>query len=793
MSNRIEKYLNGDESSRIAFSSRSEKQSQTFDLISSQNALGDGSQRPDKSMKKFIESYGNFVWVYSAVYAIANAAAGVDLALFLEDKEGNLEQILDHPLLTLIKNPNFKCTQHDLIELTYTQLESTGNAFWELVRDEFGVPVEIYPLRPTRISIVPDPKNYIRNYTFEVNGKKIPLSVDDVMHFRYPDPNNDYWGISPLSAASNSLKQEENAIEYNKRFFSNSARPDVVFHVEGGMNKKNFLRMKAMIKKMFGGVHKAHSAAIIEGGTKVEKLGFAPKDLEFLNLRKFDRDEILSVFGVPPAMVGVFEQAIRANARVQIQTFWETTMIHKLLKTENALNHQLVPEFQKLEVNQEKKLVLKWVLADVSALSGVTKEKCDIVLGKVKNGVITRNEARLELGYETIPGLDTVFIPMNLQTLDNALAAPDQNPNQNPSGAELNLSQNIGISKEKADMIWKQSELIRQPFVKQARNDMQLYFEDLSDEIVKKLEVLVKYKKKKLYSKTISVETVFPVKENQRKVKEILEANTSSILRTSGNSAILEISAELQLGAVPGLVENSSIKDFIEGRAFSASTSITETTKKRLTKLLNKLFDEQATLATMRKEIKRELTGKVADTRIRTIVNTEMNTGLSRGRRFGMEQIQKLSPEINLRKIWISARDGKVRTTHSINDQQSSANPLEIDSLYPNGLLYPLDDSGPAEEVIECRCIETYVSGTILNRSLNGPLPKKQIRFLNGFKIVTVKLRMTYKERIERETVDIIMKYWKNKRNGKKHESKRKNKRIERKSRIVNSDVINAS
>ena len=758
---------------RFAIARREEKGDSAYEVIT-QSQSHVQSQKPVKDIQKFLDSYNEFVWVYASIYTIANSAAGIPLTLFKKDEEGNLEEQIDHPLLSVINKPNEIHTKHDFIELTFTHLESTGNAFWELVRDQFGTIKKMYPLNPKRIEIKGDEDKFIKEYIFEVNGNKISIPPENILHLKYPNPDNDYWGLSPLSAASNALLQEENTIEWNKSFFKNSARPDIVFNVEGPISAKGLKRLRAMIKKMYGGVEKAHSAAIVEGGLKVDKLGFAPKDLEFLELRKFDRDEILAVFGVPPALVGVYESAIKANASEQRKFFWETTMIHKLMKVEMALNHMYVPNFEKFM--PEADLELKFDLSAVDALGEASDEKSVRVTREVGAGIMTRNEARLELGLETLPGLDKIYIPSAIQPILESDAEVDEDGNPimpepappKPTVEEVDTQPKIGLSKERADIIWKQAETIRDPLLRDGEREVKDFFELLEEEVLERLSVLAKYKKKKYYSKNISVDSIFPERATQESLEATLDTLVGRTLKHSSNLAILEIAIDVGIGPIPGINEhNPAIADFIKNRAFQASSSIVNTTKERLRRVLTQAFDGNMSLPDIRALIKRELTGEVAAGRIGTIVQTEVGTAYSKGRRFAVEQIESFAPEAKLLKVWISARDGKVRASHVLNDSLTQSQPLPLEAVYANGLKFPNDPAGSAGEVINCRCVESYVSGSINRRSVSGLLPQRKVRLTDGTKIVTRKLR---KEHWERQYDGIIQKMRKElivRRNGK--------------------------
>jgi uncharacterized protein with gpF-like domain len=80
----------------------------------------------------------------------------------------------------------------------------------------------------------------------------------------------------------------------------------------------------------------------------------------------------------------------------------------------------------------------------------------------------------------------------------------------------------------------------------------------------------------------------------------------------------------------------------------------------------------------------------------RTELGMAMNTGHDIGARQAAEEF-----DLVLEKGWASARDDRVRASHALLHGEF----VPIDEAFSNGLMYPGDPDGPAEEVVNCRCV----------------------------------------------------------------------------------------
>ena len=179
-----------------------------------------------RKTEDYQQAYGTIGWLFAVVSRIA---AGVSEAEWgLERVQGGgatgkKEKIDDHPLLTLLGNANEFWTGQELIEYTQMYLDLAGEAFWVVNRTIRGIPVEIWPVPPNRMKVVPSKTRYLSGYVYEFQGERVDLGVDQVIHFPLPNPYDLYRGLGPVQAMATDLDSEYYAGQWNKNFFLNSA------------------------------------------------------------------------------------------------------------------------------------------------------------------------------------------------------------------------------------------------------------------------------------------------------------------------------------------------------------------------------------------------------------------------------------------------------------------------------------------------------------------------------------------------------------------------------------------
>jgi HK97 family phage portal protein len=284
--------------------------------------------------------YQQSPWVYIAVNRIAEAAALVPLHVYRVTGEQRTS-VSRHPLEDLLDAPNPYLSRFELIEQTVGHLELAGNAYWFLAGDAAGVPREIWPLRPDRVSIVPDAAQYVRGYIYELDGQRIPLLPAEVVHFKRWHPANDYYGLSALEASRLAVLGDRAMAEWNRSTFSrDQGVPAGIVHIKEFVSDADFERIRREWQQSYGGPQR-RTAFLRGGAIEWQHIGLNHNELDFLKGRLAHRDEILNCFGIPVGLIS--ENATEANATVAERLFIERTLWPKLVRLSQKITQELLP------------------------------------------------------------------------------------------------------------------------------------------------------------------------------------------------------------------------------------------------------------------------------------------------------------------------------------------------------------------------------------------------------------------------------------------------------------------
>lgn len=344
---------------------------------------------PPTDFRKMMSAYMTNAWVYSAVYLIASTASSVPFQLYTRRTHHPVD--VDHYLSNVFEQPNPFMTFTDMLESTFLCLELVGNSFWELVYNEYGHLKEIYFLNPCNMRILPDPEFYVQGYEYVVGSTVIRYSANEVVHFKYTNPLNEYWGMGSITPIWDQIVLDNYAKDYNARFFVNDATPSGVISTPRPLSDTAFSSLQRRWSQRHEGHKKAFKVAVLDDGMKFDSVATTPKDASFIEMRKIVRDALYVGTGVPPVLAGVPDVANYSTARVAQSLFYDSTIAPKLQKVGDTIDYRIVrPQDPALQGAFDTSVAP----INIIKLSANSR----IVERLMKAGLVTIDEARALLG-----------------------------------------------------------------------------------------------------------------------------------------------------------------------------------------------------------------------------------------------------------------------------------------------------------------------------------------------------------------------------------------------------------
>lgn len=351
----------------------------------------------------------NTGWVYRNNDVIAQAVSKIEFELYtigLANGEIVYNEVTNHPLLDLLDRPNQETTKSDAMYMLQSHKKLTGDAFWLKIKTN-GVTTALRVLPPDKVGLklrtpTPEDPTIIECYEYKdtIDGKAIKVTYmpDEIIHFKKPNPNNQFRGLGAVEAMAETIDLDNLTSEMTKRFFQNGAITNFVLSTEGKITDEQLKRLKAELNASNTGVTNAFKTMILGGGLKPVDISYSNKDQEFLGQLEWYRDKIMVGFGNTKSVLGVVDDVNRASMEASIIEWQRDTVQPDMESIVNALNEFLVPEFG-------TNLVLGYC-------DPVPEDHADDI-AEVKDlyplGVLTLNEAREMVELEAVENGDEFY------------------------------------------------------------------------------------------------------------------------------------------------------------------------------------------------------------------------------------------------------------------------------------------------------------------------------------------------------------------------------------------------
>jgi len=291
------------------------------------------------TIKKAVQSgYKNNSWVYRSITLKSRAAGSVDW--YVVNKEG--EKIDNHPLTKTLTKPNPNISKQDLFELMVMWLELVGNSYLKKVKVGNRT-TELWPISPDRLKPIPtsDPEKWSEGYALD-DDKKPTYQLEEIIHHKYFNPANPILGIGPLEILSKTVDVDNDQRDFNKATSQNRGVVDGVFIFKRNFNSQ--LEADAIRDSLNETYKRKRTFGVIGDEATYVRTALTPAEMDFIESRKANREEIFIAFGVPPVYAGVTEAATLNNYKTSELIFWFGTMLFLLDNLKDTFNFTFADE-----------------------------------------------------------------------------------------------------------------------------------------------------------------------------------------------------------------------------------------------------------------------------------------------------------------------------------------------------------------------------------------------------------------------------------------------------------------
>lgn len=375
------------------------------------NTLTTGSRRdaPRSFETLVLEGFRRNPVVYSCQALLVRSLAEAPIYAYKPSGDQQWERLKDHAAEKLLRDPNPRDSLNSLVQKMGLHFFNGGNTYLRKVRDRFGVPVQLRPIRPDRIAAavcLEDDEDDIP-VAWRIRKRKNPAQTEtvlaeDIIHIADIDPLNEIFGMPRLLAAALEVAGDNKATEYVTEVLGNHGSPGTIVSVDAKATPQQIMRAESRWNQKFGAGRGRGKVLFAPGGTAVREVGFNLKDLEFPSLRTLTRESICTVFGVDPMLIAIASAARKGSSLSgterdsAMRSLWTQTLVPMMSVWEAVLNAHLAPEFG-------EDVYLFFAREEIEALAPNKAEALDRAKAMTEAGGFTRAEVRAEAGHDPEP------------------------------------------------------------------------------------------------------------------------------------------------------------------------------------------------------------------------------------------------------------------------------------------------------------------------------------------------------------------------------------------------------
>jgi len=252
-------------------------------------------------------------------------------------------------------------------------------------------------------------ENGARVYKYTENGKTVEYSEEKIWHTKLF--GNGIIGLSPLEYARNSIGVGVAAEKSVGKIYKNGGKPSGVLTYDKVLNEQQRKSVRENLSDL--SASDSERLFVLEAGMKFEQVSLSPQDIELLQSRRFQIEDIARFFNVPSVLINDMSASTAWGSGIEkiVQGWYKLGLRPYLERYEASIKANLFsPEDRaQYDIEFDFKSLLRPDFYD------------RVKAGKegVQGGLITPNEWRLEEGMQSLEGGDSLLVQQQMIKLEN--------------------------------------------------------------------------------------------------------------------------------------------------------------------------------------------------------------------------------------------------------------------------------------------------------------------------------------------------------------------------------------
>ena len=333
-------------------------------------------------------------------------------------EEQHLQEVLAY-------QPNSWMTSFEFRELMQSWLLLWGNAYAYIKpSSRHGAVDELIPLHPSRMEAKRLSNGKLRYYYREPATPTQPeveiteYRQDQIFHLRWLSSDG-VTGFVPVTLSREAIGLARATELHSSAFFGNGAKAGTYIEADQPHKPEALARFKAQWDEAHKGPDKAYKTVVMPYGFKKKDDPVRNDTAQLIETRRYQVEEVLRCFRVPPHMVGDLSNVRYSTAEQSSIDFITFSLIPWCRRWEMAARRDLVVDDRQF-----------FCQFDTNALlAGDYQAKAQFLREAFNNAAIDIDEYRAAIGYNPLPDGQGKkrFIQVNMQLL--SAFTPD-----NPTG-----------------------------------------------------------------------------------------------------------------------------------------------------------------------------------------------------------------------------------------------------------------------------------------------------------------------------------------------------------------------